>query len=147
MRFRRHDSGDHRGRVQRKTPQAWLDPRSQVPGGTPSAELSLGWMLASRANLRFTRRVDDTKKRAMKTRAPKAGGREARQSVAKEGLFFVQTMGSTSEELETRLAPAQIWNVTNTNDAGAGSLRAILRGQQLQGNPAVAIATGDTVQF
>ena len=39
-----------------KTPQAWLDPRSQVPGGTPSAELSLGWMLASRANLRFTRR-------------------------------------------------------------------------------------------
>ena len=28
--------------------------------GVPSAELSLGWMLASRANLRFTRRDGDT---------------------------------------------------------------------------------------
>jgi hypothetical protein len=27
--------------------------------GVPSAELSLGWLLASRANLRFTRRTGD----------------------------------------------------------------------------------------
>ena len=30
----------------------------------------------------------------------RAGGREARQSIAKEGLFFVQTMGSTSHRLK-----------------------------------------------
>lgn len=40
----------------RKTPWAWLDPRSQVPGGTPSAGLSLGRLRPRRARLRFTRR-------------------------------------------------------------------------------------------
>jgi hypothetical protein len=58
--------------AQRKTPQAWLDPRSQVPDGTPSTGLSLGWMLASRANLRFTRRVDDIEMCVVKARAPES---------------------------------------------------------------------------
>jgi len=31
--------------------------------GVPSAELSLGWLLASRASLRFTRRCGDNQKR------------------------------------------------------------------------------------
>jgi hypothetical protein len=48
------NSGDHQ--AQRKTPRAWLDPRSQVPGGTPSAGLSLGRLRPRRACLRFTRR-------------------------------------------------------------------------------------------
>jgi len=42
--------------AQKKTPQAWLDPRSQAPGGTPSAGLSLGRLRPRRACLRFTRR-------------------------------------------------------------------------------------------
>ena len=79
VRFRRHGSGDHRGWAQRKTPQAWLDPRSQVPGGTPSAGLSLGWMLASRANLRFTRRDGDTASEPRTQEQSKVAGQEGWQ--------------------------------------------------------------------
>ena len=45
--------------------------------GVPSAELSLGWMLASRANLRFTRREVDTasvSKEARSTRIARQEG-------------------------------------------------------------------------
>ena len=64
--------------------------------GVPSTGLSLGWMLASRANLRFTRRAVDTASESSKQVQPKGAEQEAWQSVAKEWPFFVQTMGSTS---------------------------------------------------
>jgi hypothetical protein len=44
--------------------------------GVPSAELSLGWMLASRANLRFTRRVGDTERRSAMQGQPRVAGQE-----------------------------------------------------------------------
>jgi hypothetical protein len=40
-------------------PDRRTDPEPNA-NGVPSAELSLGWMLASRANLRFTRREVDS---------------------------------------------------------------------------------------
>src|SRR5471032_1393459 len=42
-----------------EAPDRMTDPEPNAIG-VPSAELSLGWMLASRANLRFTRREGDT---------------------------------------------------------------------------------------
>ena len=65
--FLRHGSGDHRGK--KKTPRAWLDPRSQVPGGTPSAGLSLGRLRPRRARLRFTRRENRTARRIVRARS------------------------------------------------------------------------------
>jgi hypothetical protein len=44
--------------------------------GVPSAELSLGWMLASRANLCFTRREGDTASIWRKQEQSKVAGRE-----------------------------------------------------------------------
>lgn len=44
--------------------------------GVPSAELSLGWMLASRASLRFTRRERDTASVSRKQDQPKVAGQE-----------------------------------------------------------------------
>jgi hypothetical protein len=41
-----------------EAPDRRTDPEPNAIG-EPSAELSLGWMLASRANLRFTRQVVD----------------------------------------------------------------------------------------
>jgi hypothetical protein len=41
-----------------EAPDRMADPEPNAIG-VPSAELSLGWMLASRANLRFTRRDGD----------------------------------------------------------------------------------------
>src|SRR5580658_7940742 len=78
-----------------KAPDRKSDPEPNAIG-VPSAELSLGWMLASRANLRFTRRDGDTAKVSSKQGQPRVAGQEARQSVAKECSFFVQRMGSTS---------------------------------------------------
>lgn len=43
----------------KEAPDRKADPEPNAIG-VPSAELSLGWMLASRANLRFTRREGDT---------------------------------------------------------------------------------------
>jgi hypothetical protein len=42
----------------KEAPDRMTDPEPNAIG-VPSAELSLGWMLASRANLRFTRREVD----------------------------------------------------------------------------------------
>lgn len=48
--------------------------------GVPSTELSLGWMLASRANLRFTRPKGDTAKAPKKQEQAKVcrSGRSAK---------------------------------------------------------------------
>ena len=63
--------------------------------GVPSTELSLGWMLASRASLRFTRREVDTASEPRKQGQQELPVRKAGKSVAKEWPFFVQRMGST----------------------------------------------------
>jgi hypothetical protein len=63
--------------------------------GVPSAELSLGWMLASRANLCFTRQRGDTPGASRKQDQQELPVRKVGKSVAKEGPFFVQRMGST----------------------------------------------------
>src|SRR5450755_1801596 len=47
--------------------------------GVPSAELSLGWMLASRANLRFTRREVDTASVSAMQDQPRVAGQEGWQ--------------------------------------------------------------------
>ena len=52
VRFERHHSGVRWGRM---SPWA-MQPRGHSAIGAPSAELSLGGLLASRAHLRFTRR-------------------------------------------------------------------------------------------
>jgi hypothetical protein len=44
--------------------------------GVPSAALSLGWMLASRANLRFTRLDGDTPTVSRKQEQPNVAGPE-----------------------------------------------------------------------
>src|SRR5215472_8781701 len=53
VRFQGMNSGD---REEKKTPEAWLDLRSPVPLGTPSAWLFLIRLHACRAGLRFARR-------------------------------------------------------------------------------------------
>jgi hypothetical protein len=47
--------------------------------GVPSAELSLGWMLASRASLRFTRRDGDTASVPRKQEQSSVAGQEGWQ--------------------------------------------------------------------
>ena len=47
--------------------------------GVPSAGLSLGWMLASRANLRFTRRDGDTAREPEKQEQSNVAGQEGWQ--------------------------------------------------------------------
>jgi hypothetical protein len=78
-----------------EAPDRLTDPEPNAVG-VPSAELSLGWMLASRANLRFTRREGDTADESGKQGQQELPVRKAGKSVAKEDPFFVQRMGSTS---------------------------------------------------
>ena len=78
-----------------KAPDRMTDPEPNAIG-VPSAELSLGWMLASRANLRFTRRDGDTASVPRKQEQQELPVRKTGESVAKEWPFFVQRMGSTS---------------------------------------------------
>src|SRR5205823_3082660 len=92
-RFKRHHSGSRWSKEEALDRLADPEPNAL---GVPSAELSLGWMLASRARLRFTRRDGETEKVSSKQGQPKGAGQEARQSVAKKRSFFVQRMGSTS---------------------------------------------------
>ena len=86
--------------------------REQAPGrsdargrsiGVPSAKLSLGWLLASRANLRFTRPELDTASPAATqvhpAETPAPEGWKAGKSVLKKGPFLVQRMGSASGRL------------------------------------------------
>jgi hypothetical protein len=70
--------------------------RSQDAIGVPSTGLSLGGMLASRARLRFARPEVDTARELAQQDQPSVAGREAGESVAKEGPISVQRMGSTS---------------------------------------------------
>jgi hypothetical protein len=78
-----------------EAPDRLTDPEPNAIG-VPSAELSLGWMLASRANLRFTRRGGDTASVSRMQDQPRLPVRKAGKSVANEWPFFVQRMGSTS---------------------------------------------------
>ena len=54
-------------------------------------------MLASRANLRFTRRAGNSASVSAMQDQPDLPVRKADKSVAKEWPFFVQRMGSTSD--------------------------------------------------
>ena len=61
-----------------EAPDRLTDPEPNAIG-VPSAELSLGWMLASRANLRFTRRAGDTASVWWKQEQPSVAGQEGWQ--------------------------------------------------------------------
>ena len=61
-----------------EAPDRMADPEPNAIG-VPSAELSLGWMLASRANLRFTRREGDTVSVSGRQDQPGAAGQEGWQ--------------------------------------------------------------------
>ena len=61
-----------------KAPDRKTDPEPNAIG-VPSAELSLGWMLASRASLRFTRREGDTASVAAMQGQPRVAGQEGWQ--------------------------------------------------------------------
>jgi hypothetical protein len=78
-----------------EAPDRIADPEPNAIG-VPSVGLSLGWVLASRANLRFTRRDRDTVSVARKQEQPRVPVRKAGKGVAKEWPFFVQRTGSTS---------------------------------------------------
>lgn len=74
---------------ERENPLAtWSDTGGDAIG-VPSTGLSLGWLLASRANLRFTRRGSDTQSRSEKQEESKMPVTKTCMGVAKEGLFFV----------------------------------------------------------
>jgi hypothetical protein len=64
-----------------EAPDRRTDPAAHAIG-VPSAELSLGWMLASRANLRFTRRDGDTASASRKQDQRELPVRKAGKSVA-----------------------------------------------------------------
>jgi len=59
-------------------PDRMCDPEPNAIG-VPSAELSLGWMLASRANLRFTRREADIATVTAMQDQPSVAGQEGWQ--------------------------------------------------------------------
>src|SRR5580658_1638572 len=61
-----------------RAPDRKTDPEPNAIG-VPSAELSLGWMLASRANLRFTQRDGDTASVSAMQEQPRVAGQEGRQ--------------------------------------------------------------------
>src|ERR1700724_1104786 len=63
---------------EKEAPDRMADPEPNAIG-VPSAELSLGWMLASRANLRFTRRAVDTGIASAKQDQPRVAGQEGWQ--------------------------------------------------------------------
>jgi hypothetical protein len=62
----------------KEAPDRLTDPEPNAIG-VPSAELSLGWMLASRANLRFTRREVDTASVSAMQDQPRVAGQEGWQ--------------------------------------------------------------------
>src|SRR5579884_1501328 len=89
-RFRRHGSGI---RWQGQEPLGRQAGQGLDAIGVPSTELSLGWMLASRANLRFTRREGNTGDIARKQEQPEVAGQDARQNCSEETLFFCPKNG------------------------------------------------------
>ena len=62
----------------KEAPDRRADPEPNAIG-VPSGELSLGWMLASRANLRFPRREVDTASVSAMQDQPKVAGQEGWQ--------------------------------------------------------------------
>ena len=58
-----------------KAPDRMTDPEPNAIG-VPSTGLSLGWMLASRASLRFTRRGSDTASASSKQDQPRVADQE-----------------------------------------------------------------------
>ena len=66
---------------EKEAPDRMADPEPNAIG-VPSAELSLGWMLASRANLRFTRREVDIASASRKQGQQELPVRKAGKSVA-----------------------------------------------------------------
>jgi hypothetical protein len=64
-----------------EAPDRRTDPEANAIG-VPSAELSLGWMLASRANLRFTRREVDTASASAMQEQARVADQEGWQSIA-----------------------------------------------------------------
>jgi hypothetical protein len=61
--------------------------------GVPSAGLSLGWMLASRASRRFTRRDGDTVRVSRKQEQPSVAGQEGWQKCSLGRAFFCPKNG------------------------------------------------------
>jgi hypothetical protein len=62
----------------KEAPDRMADPEPNAIG-VPSAELSLGWMLASRAGLRFTRREGDTASVSVMQDQPRVADQEGWQ--------------------------------------------------------------------
>jgi hypothetical protein len=92
-----------------------LDRAAQGPNaiGVPSAELSLGWLLASRANLRFTRLRRDTATVPAIQDQSRVPVRKTCTCVAKECSFFVQRVGSTSaRSLDIGETLLRSWKIT-----------------------------------
>ena len=76
----------------REAPDRMTDPEPNAIG-VPSAELSLGWMLASRANLRFTRRKVDTASESAMQEQPRVAGQEGWQKCSLGRAFFCPKNG------------------------------------------------------
>jgi hypothetical protein len=70
-----------------------LNDQGQDAIGVPSTGLSLGWMLASRANLRFTRREVDTASVSAMQEQPKVAGQEGWQKCSLGMAFFCPKYG------------------------------------------------------
>src|SRR5476649_2216908 len=75
-----------------EAPDRRTDPEPNAIG-VPSAELSLGWMLASRANLRFTRREGDTAGGSGKQDQPRVAGQEGWQKCSLGRAIFCPKNG------------------------------------------------------
>src|SRR5258707_5854885 len=74
--------------------------RGVTPIGVPSAGLSVGWMLASRANLRFARRESDNVRAPRRQDQSRVAGQEAWQECSegmpifcpKNGVHFIPSL-------------------------------------------------------
>src|ERR1700694_1684042 len=95
--------------VGEKAPERMADPGPHAIG-VPSAGLSLGWMLASRANLRFTRRVGDTAVGSRKQERPEVAGQEDLHESSEGSLVFCPKHGVhfSSPFVKTRSHAAQL---------------------------------------
>ena len=97
VRFGRHGSG-----VRGVKRPLGVVAQGQGALGAPSAGLSLGRLLASRARLRLARRGGNNPRQVVEQEQRDGEStkrwlvRKASQGVAKECSFFVQTMGSTA---------------------------------------------------
>ena len=74
-------------------PQIGYPTQGQTPIGVPSAELSLSWLLASRASLRFTRHDGDSVGAWKKQEESKVAGWDGRCGCSEETLVFCPKNG------------------------------------------------------